>query len=130
MEEIIMGFLVILSAVVFYGYGRLSNYTSSSTVAAVEKYAAYKPYALIASQWVEEKLVDSLPENATKLEKSLFKLNNYLQKFNDIVIGQEGEAPSAKLIAAAKEWSIELAEELNYKNAAKEIADAAPDNLS
>ncbi len=113
---IILG-LGVLSAVVFYMYGRLGNFTDSKTVASVEKYAEYKPYALMAAKQVEGWIDDDLGANpeASKISKSLRKLDEYLKVFNTIVIASDSPNPTEELLAAAKSWSVELAEELNYK---------------
>jgi len=121
----------VLSAAVFYMYGKLSNYTDSARVASAEKYAEYKPYAMMAAQRVEEWIDDDLgtDPNASKLTKSIRKLDEYLKIFNSIVIASDSPNPTPELLAMAKAWSVELAEELNYKNLLKkeEVTDGNPE---
>lgn len=127
MVELGFGLGAIVLAVIFFFMGKSSGIYKSKITDTFDKYAEYKPYALMASQWVEEKIDDVLPPNATKLQKSLFKLNTFLQKFNEIVRDDTGQTPSAAVMKAAKEWSMDLAEEMNYRkiaDAAKEAKDA------
>ena len=135
MEMVYIGAAAIVSALIFIIYGRVSSLVDSSTVSAIEKYAKYKPYALIAAKRVEEWIDDEkgVSANASATEKSLHKLDMYLETFINIVNNTEGKAPTQAIIDAAKVWSIDLAEELNYKKVAdaaikeaKEKADGTP----
>jgi len=113
--------LGVLSAVVFYMYGRLGALTDSKTVASVEKYAEYKPYAMMAAKKVEEMIADDLgtDEKSSTVMKSLRKLDDYLKIFTSLVIASDSPNPTPELLAMAKAWSVELAEELNYKGLLK-----------
>jgi len=127
---IILG-LGVVSAVVFYMYGKLSNYTDSARVASVEKYAEYKPYAMMAAKKVEEMIDDELgtDKDASTVMKSLRKLDDYLKIFTSLVIASDSPNPTPELLAMAKAWSVELAEELNYKQLLKkeEVTDGNPE---
>jgi hypothetical protein len=80
-------------------------------VAAFDK---YKAYAVIASKFVEAKIPDDYgtTSDATGTEKSLHKLDLYLQKFVELVKENENALPTEQLIDMAKAWSVELAERL------------------
>jgi hypothetical protein len=122
---IILG-LGVMCAIVFYMYGKLSNYTDSDKVASVEKYAEYKPYALMAAKQVESWIDDEIgaDKDAGTAAKSLRKLDEYLKIFNAIAIASDSADPTAEVIALAKAWSVELAEELNYKKYIKKQEEA------
>ena len=122
---IILG-LAVMSAIVFYMYGKLSNYTDSDKVASVEKYAEYKPYALIAAKRVESWIDDEIgsDKDAGTVAKSLRKLDEYLKIFNAIVVASDSANPTAEVMALAKAWSVELAEELNFKRHIKKQEEA------
>lgn len=124
--ELLVIALAIVTAVVFFAYGKLSALTSSKTVAKIEDYAKYKPYALIAAKRVEEWIDDEMgvSPNASATEKSLHKLDMYLETFINIVTDADGTAPAVAVVDAAKEWSIELAEEMNWKKSEKEAQEA------
>lgn len=128
MEELLIAGLGIVGAFMFFVFGKVSAYWQNPTLSKIEAYAEYKPYALMAAKWVEETIEDELPADANKLTKSLHKLDMFLKKFNDIVQSQEGVSPSAGLMAAVKEWSIDLADEMNYRNEVKEATNAPTDS--
>jgi hypothetical protein len=132
MEMVIIVGLAIATAVIFFVYGKVSALVDSSTVSHVEKYAKYKPYALIAAKRVEEwaRELGSINPNASTTEKSMQKLSMYLSTFNTIVQDAEKTSPTAAVIDAAKEWSIELAEEMNWKNTEKEAKEALNGNIT
>lgn len=81
-------------------------------VEAVEKFDEYKPYALLAAKWVENRVPDDygVAEDATKVAKGLHKLDLYLKKFTEIVRDNVDVAPTKELVDRARAWSVELAE--------------------
>ena len=117
MEVIGICALGVISAVLFFFYGKISALVDSDTVRKVEAFAKYKPYAMMAATKVESMIADDLglAPDASTVDKSLRKLDAYLRTFIQLVNMQEGEAPSKELLDEAKKWSVELAERLNYK---------------
>lgn len=119
-SHIIVGASAVITACVLYVARAVLVYLGKSSI--VGKYDAYKPYAVMAANWVEGQIPDDYGtgEADSKIAKGLHKLDQYLKKFADLVKIMEGNDPNPELIEEAKKWATELAKQAESKNVASD----------
>lgn len=102
--------LIITRAVLAY-YGKAK---------AVASFDQYKPFAIAAAKYVEEKVPDDYGAEAedTATARAVHKLDLFLKKFSETVEKFDGKAPNEALKTEAMKWSVELAERLSGKEKA------------
>jgi len=111
--ELVTALVAIIGACIMIVTRALLAYLGKSE--AVKKFDHYKPFAIAAAKWVEEKVPDDYGADAedTATARAVHKLDMFLAKFNETVVKFDGKEPSEELKREAMKWSVELAERLN-----------------
>jgi len=94
----------------------LSHFGKDKLIKSFDK---YKPYAIMASKWVEKNIPDNYGAESgdPTTARAIHKLDTFLKKFTEIVRITEGIDPTDALKNEAMNWSVELAERMNMKKA-------------